>query len=226
MNSIDEGRVSIIIPVYNVKHLIDETINSVFSQSYKNWELILVDDLSTDGCYEYLKNEYSKYSQIIVIQNEFNSGAGYTRNKGLNIATGRYIAFLDSDDIWAEDKLKEQITFMQEMNAPISHTSYVFINELGENRKGYSKASECVDLVHNLKYTEIGTSTAVIDRKLVGSDFQFSRIRARQDLMLWLELLGRGHHSFGINKPLVKYRIRDGQVSGNKIEMLVKTLRL
>lgn len=222
----NEIKVTIITPLYNAQEYISETIDSVLSQTFLDWELILIDDCSSDNTYNYVVEKYSHISNIKILKNGNNSGAGFTRNRGLEIAQGRYIAFLDSDDLWLPDKLQVQIDFMNKNNAPISHTSFTFINESSEPRIGYVKVSSLVDLVTNLKKTEIGTSTALIDTDIVGKDFKFSMLRARQDLVLWLELLGRGHNSFGLDKPLVKYRIRSGQISGNKFKMLIKSFKV
>jgi teichuronic acid biosynthesis glycosyltransferase TuaG len=220
-----DSLVSIITPSFNSIKFIGDMIDSVVSQTYDNWELIIVDDCSEDGTFEYLLTIVDKRN-ITLLRNEQNKGAGFTRNRGLEQAKGRYIAFLDSDDVWLPRKLEKQIKHMEQTNAAISHTSFSFIDENGEMTSGYVKANENVDLIWNLKKTEIGTSTAIIDRSIVGDEFRFPMIRARQDLMLWLELLKQGHNSRGLDESLVLYRIRGGQVSGNKVEMLMKTLKL
>jgi teichuronic acid biosynthesis glycosyltransferase TuaG len=218
----DSGKVSIITPVYNVRRFIFDTISSVIEQEYSDWELILIDDNSTDGGYEELVAVYGSFEKIKIIRNSTNLGAGFSRNAGMDLADGRYIAFLDSDDIWSRDKLSTQLKFMEEHNAPICHTSFSFIDYKGDAHHGGVKVSEKVDLIGHLKNTEIGTSTAIIDRNLVG-DFRFSLIRARQDLKLWISLLASGYISFGLDKDLVKYRVRKGSVSSNKIKMLYVT---
>jgi teichuronic acid biosynthesis glycosyltransferase TuaG len=216
---------SIITPMYNCNDYIVETITSVLNQSYQNWELILVDDCSTDGTFENVKLRYEDHLQVKIIQNSVNSGAGYTRNNGLKNATGRYIAFLDSDDIWSNDKLQNQIAFMKVHNAAISHTSFSFVDENSNKRNGLVKVSKTVDLKTLMKKTEIGTSTAIIDRNLIGT-FSFELMRTRQDIRLWMELLSRGHLSYGLDEILVYYRIRKNQISGNKIKMLWKTFNV
>ncbi len=218
----DSCKVSIITPVYNVRNFIFDTISSVLEQDYRDWELILIDDNSTDGGYEEIVAEYGSFEKIKIIRNTKNSGAGFSRNAGLDLAEGRYIAFLDSDDIWSRNKLSSQLKFMEEHNAPICHTSFSFIDFKGEVHPGGVNVSEKVDLIGHLKNTEIGTSTAIIDRKLVGN-FRFSLIRFRQDLKLWISLLASGYSSFGLDKDLVKYRVRKNSVSSNKIKMLYVT---
>lgn len=216
-------KVSIIMPSYNVIDYIDFSIGQVLEQTYKNWELLIIDDLSSDGTFPHILAKYGQDKRIKIFSNETNSGAGFSRNRGLQEATGRFIAFLDSDDMWETNKLELQVAHMLKHNAPISHTSYSFIDQLGNKRAGYVKVSNVVDLKCNLKKTEIGTSTAMIDKDIVGSNFCFELMRSRQDLLLWINLLGKNHKSHGLDIPLVKYRVRDGQVSGNKLKMLYVT---
>lgn len=218
--------VSIIMPTYNVGALVIETVSTVIEQSYTNWELLVVDDCSTDNTRELLANLAKQDPRIKCLFSEKNVGAGGSRNIGLSKAQGKYIAFLDSDDLWLPDKLESQIAFMKENSAPICHTSFSFIDENGHPRKGAVHVSPLVKLEDNLKNTEIGTSTAMIDRTIVGSDFRFSHLRARQDLKLWIELLGKGFTSYGLEKVLVKYRVRSGSVSSNKWKMLYVTFKV
>lgn len=216
--------ISIITPLYNSKNYISETINSVLEQDYDDWEYILVDDCSTDGTVEYIKNKYTDV-RIKIVESPLNSGAGAARNLGLKNASGRYIAFLDSDDIWGASKLGKQIRFMSENNYPIVHTSYSFVNDEGNKIPGRVNVSKEVSLQSYMRNTEIGMSTALIDKKLVG-DFSLSTMRTRQDTKLWLSLLSLGFKSYGLDENLVLYRIRQGQISGNKFVIAFRTLRL
>ncbi|EGQ8295098.1 glycosyltransferase [Vibrio parahaemolyticus] len=221
-----EDKVSIVVPTYNVERLIGFTIDSVINQSYKNWELLLVDDCSSDNTKELLQKYAQKDNRIKCHFSSENLGAGGARNVGLSIATGRFIAFLDSDDLWSPNKLERQISFMKLNNAPISHTSFSFIDENGQERRGKVDVSSQVGLLDNLKRTEIATSTAVIDRCLVKDEFRFSLLRARQDLKLWIYLLGMGYNSFGLDENLVHYRVRKDSVSSNKWKMLYLTFKV
>ena len=125
----EEELVSIIMPSYNTGKFIKETINSVIAQTYSNWELIIVDDCSTDNTDEIVKSIND--NRIIYLKNETNSGAAISRNKALREAKGRWIAFLDSDDLWKNDKLEKQIKFMKENNCYFSYTNYIEIDENG-----------------------------------------------------------------------------------------------
>ena len=219
-------KVSIIMPTYNVGYIVLETIDSVLKQTYKDWELIIVDDASRDNTPDILDTVSKKDPRIKVVLSSVNGGAGVSRNLGLENISGRFVAFLDSDDIWEHTKLEQQVTHMLAVGAPISHTSFTFISESGQVRAGKVKASKLVDLEHNLKYTEIGTSTAMIDLEKMYGVIRFSTIRARQDLKLWIDLLGQGHISHGLDMPLVKYRVRNESVSSNKLKMLWLTLKV
>lgn len=219
-------KVSIIMPTYNVGDIVLETIDSVLKQTYKDWELIIVDDASKDNTPDILGCIAKKDPRIKLVLSKVNGGAGVSRNLGLDNISGRFIAFLDSDDLWEHTKLEQQISHMLKMDAPISHTSFTFISENGQVRAGKVEASKLVDLEHNLRHTEIGTSTAMIDVEKVQGSIRFSAIRARQDLKLWIDLLSQGYVSHGLNIPLVKYRVRNGSVSSNKLKMLWLTLKV
>ncbi len=219
-------KISIVLPVYNVVHFIEETIQSVIKQSYDNWELLIVDDCSTDGTYEYLIKVYSNDSRICIFRNKQNLGVGLSRNVGLKNATGRFVSFLDSDDLWVDEKLVRQINFMLTNQASICHTSYSFISEVGTDRIGCVNVSKKVDLMCLLKNTEIGTSTVMLDTHLIGKSVKFPSARTRQDLMLWIELLAKGHESYGLDEVLTKYRLRRGQISRNKLRMVFITFKV
>lgn len=225
MNYIN-NRVSIVMPTYNVSTFLEETVKSVIQQSYSNWELVIVDDCSVDDTPNLIQELALSDDRIRYELSPENQGAGITRNKALSMATGQYIAFLDSDDLWHPEKLTKQLSFMAEHGAAICHTSYEYIDEKGTKVAGRVQVSQCVDLISNLKNTEIGTSTAMIDRARVEEPFSFKPLRARQDLRLWIDLLGSGHNSYGLNQVLVKYRVRGGSVSSNKLKMLFVTFKV
>jgi teichuronic acid biosynthesis glycosyltransferase TuaG len=217
--------ISIVLPVYNAKSFVDATIDSVLGQTFRNWELIIVDDCSTDGTYEYLCAKYSDNANIKVFKNDINSGAGKTRNKGLQEASADIIAFLDADDVWMPRKLELQLAHMHLNNSAIVHTSYAFIDENGNSIAGKVIASSKVTLNSYMRNTEIGMSTSLLNRKLIG-DFRLDTMRTRQDTKLWLTLLDKGFTSEGIEDILVLYRIRSGQISGNKFKIAWRTLKL
>ena len=217
--------VSIVMPVYNSKDYVKESIESIISQSYSHWELIIIDDCSKDKTYEYLLSEYSNNKQIKILQNTVNSGAGVTRNLGLENAQGRLIAFLDADDLWLPEKLSKQVAFMSKNESAIVHTSYAFINEQGKKIPGRVDVSNVVNLRSYMRNTEIGMSTSLINKDIVG-EFKLHTMRTRQDTRLWLGLLSEGFTANGLNSDLVLYRVRKGQISGNKVIIAWRTLKL
>ena len=218
-------KISIITPVYNARAYIDATVQSVLNQSYENWEYILIDDVSTDGSFEYLKKKYSEHKNITVIQAPTNVGAGLARNIGLENANYDCIAFLDSDDIWDSNKLSSQVQFMTDKNLAIVHTSYSFIDDVGKDIVGKVNVDEVVDLNRYMRTTQIGMSTVLVDRSKTG-DFRLDSIRTRQDTKLWISLLSMGNVSHGLNQTLVKYRVRPGQISGNKLIIAWRTFKV
>ncbi|MGY5796039.1 glycosyltransferase family 2 protein [Rheinheimera faecalis] len=218
-------KVSIVLPVYNAKKFVDETIQSVLNQTYTDWELIIVDDCSPDGTFIYLQDKYKDYSNIKIFKNEVNSGAGVTRNRALKEASAKKIAFLDADDIWLPTKLEKQLGHMALNGSAISHTSYAFIDDAGNRIAGRMSVSHHVDLKSYMRNTEIGMSTSLVDRALVGN-IEFNPMRTRQDTKLWLTLLGQGFLSNGIDDVLVYYRVRSGQISGNKFKIAWRTFKL
>lgn len=217
--------VSIVMPVFNSKTYVKESIESIISQSYTHWELIIIDDCSLDNTYEYLLSEYSDNNKIKILQNSVNSGAGVTRNLGLKNAQGRLIAFLDADDLWLPEKLAKQVIFMSDNNSAIVHTSYAFINEQGDSIPGRVDVSKQVNLRSYMRNTEIGMSTSLINKDIVG-EFELHTMRTRQDTRLWLGLLSEGFTANGLNTDLVLYRVRKGQISGNKVVIAWRTLKL
>ncbi|WP_061019370.1 glycosyltransferase family 2 protein [Vibrio splendidus] len=210
--------VSVILPCYNSIDYIDESIDSVINQTYQSFELIIVDDASTDGTYDYIKSKYGNDHKVSIYKNVQNKGVAHSRNVAIKHSKGRFLSFIDSDDIWDLSKLSEQVAFMKANNAKISHTSYTFINEIGGHRRGYSEAKDILDLATYLKLTNIGMSTVIVDSFEI-SDFKFPENVKREDFMLWVMLLRGGNVFHGLNSCLTKYRIRDSQASSNKLEM-------
>ena len=208
--------VSVITPTYNSGQFIGDTIRSVVNQTYKNWELILVDDCSTDNTLSVIEQFTKTDDRVRFHRNQENMGAGETRNKGLELAKGRFISFLDADDLWHKEKLEYQLRYMLDKDVPISFTSYNLMNEKGEDLNKTIRSVPFVDYRGVLKNTIIGMSTSMIDTEIVGRDFKFIPLRTRQDLYLWISLLKRGHSAHGIEKALVSYRVRSNSISSNK----------
>ena len=210
-------KVSIITPVYNSGRFIKNTIDSVLNQTYENWEMILVDDCSTDNSEEIIKEYMNLDSRIKYIKLTENSGAAVARNTAIEASTGRFIAFLDSDDIWFRNKLQKQLDFMINNNVGFSFTAYETIKEDGSNTGNIVNAPKSVDYNNLLKNTIIGCLTVVLDKEIIG-DIKMPLLRTRQDFATWLSILKRGHKAYGLNEVLAQYRLVEGSISSNKLK--------
>lgn len=211
--------VSIVMPTYNCAKYIEESIISVINQTYTNWELIIVDDCSTDNTEELVKKYCKKDNRIKYSKLDFNSGAAIARNKGIEQARGKYIAFLDSDDLWLEEKLEKQISFMEKNKYNFTCTNYMQIDEKGQENGVIIKSKKKVDYNGVLLSCPIGNSTVVYNVKELGK-FVVPNIRKRNDDALWLQILKKEKYAYGLNEVLMKYRIRSNSISSNKIQLV------
>jgi teichuronic acid biosynthesis glycosyltransferase TuaG len=215
--------VSVIMPCFNCSMYMIESIESVISQTYVHWELIVVDDGSIDNSVEIIK---SFQANIHLLQFKKNRGVAIARNEALSFANGRFIAFLDCDDIWLPEKLERQIQFMMHKKAHISFTSYGVISKNSKKNPLIVKSVDQLNVNQYLKNTAIGLSTSMIDTRYTGRDFRFRNLRMRQDASLWIDLLGAGHVAYGIPSVLSYYRVRPSSLSGNPVKAAIKTWNL
>jgi glycosyltransferase involved in cell wall biosynthesis len=226
MNDLHEEKplVSIITPSYDSEAFIEQMIESVLAQQYSNWELIIVDDCSPDGSNSIVEQYANSDPRIRLIKLKNNSGAAVARNKAIEFAKSRYIAFLDSDDLWKPNKLEVQIGFMQKHKLPFTFTKYDVIDEENNfvNSVGVPDKVSYSDL---LKTNYIGCLTAVYDADYFGK-VQMPLIRRRQDYGLWLSLLKKTDYAYGVNESLAKYRLRAGSISSNKATTSMYTWKL
>ena len=212
-----EDMVSVIMPAYNSGGYIAGAVKSVLKQSYMNLELIICDDASSDRTIEIADNAASGDSRVTIIKNDINSGVSATRNHAMKKAAGRYIAFLDSDDLWEPDKLKKQLQFMKVNDCALCYASYGFINEDSEPlKKGLAIIRTVADYKSLLKNNFIGMLTVVIDRSKTG-DIVFSDKR-HEDLIMWLAFAKKGMLLMGLKQSLASYRISASSLSGNKLK--------
>lgn len=214
-----EELVSIITPVYNAEKFLHDTINSVLEQDYKNWEMILVDDCSKDNSEKIIREYEKNDKRIKYIKLEKNVGAAKTRNLALEKAKGRYIAFLDSDDVWKKNKLSKQIKFMEDRDIGFSFTEYEVMSEDGELIGRDIKVPKQINYNQYLKNTIIGCLTVVIDKEKIG-DFRMVDIRKNQDMATWLSILKKDVIAYGLNENLAKYRLVKGSISNNKFKTI------
>lgn len=216
--------VSIIIPTHNSVQFISETIKSVLDQSFFDWEMIIVDDCSSDNSVEVIQSFADQDPRIKLIQLSENSGAAVARNTAIEAAKGRYIAFLDSDDAWLPNKLEKQVAFMQENNYPFTFAAYDKVNESDE-MFGHVGVPDKVTYSDLLKSSSIGCLTAMYDTEFFGKVYM-PLIRKRQDLGLWLKLLKKTKYAYGLNETLGFYKVRKDSISANKKSAALFTWRL
>ena len=214
-----DNLVSVITPVYNAERFIKTSVESVMNQTYQNIEIILVDDCSKDSSAKIIKELCKKYPNIVYHLQETNMGAGVARNKALELAKGRYVAFLDSDDMWKPDKIAKQLEVMQQTGDPLCYTAIEMIDENGKIIKEKRKVKEICDYNYLLHNTVIPTSGLVVDRQQCG-DFRMHLRRGGQDYATWLKLMRNGAVARGIDEALVQYRIVSGSLSSNKIKSI------
>lgn len=207
--------VSVITPVYNVAKVIERTLDSMLMQGYKDLEIVLVDDCSKDNSAEIIAKYCEKYPNIVYHKQEKNGGAAVARNTALNLAKGRYVAFLDSDDQWCEGKLEKQLAFMKEKDAAICCTAMDCIDEEDKPLNSVREVREKITYKFLLKNTMIATSTVLIDRNKTGN-FQMPLRRGGQDYATWLMLMRNGTDCWGLNEVLSHYRVMSNSLSSNK----------
>lgn len=213
----DEELVSIIMPTYNCAKFIGETIKSVIAQTYSNFELIIVDDCSKDNTEDVVNSfddERIKYYKL-----EKNSGAAVARTTAMNMTKGKYMAFLDSDDLWMENKLERQLKFMKDNNYNITCTAYEQVNEDGESLNKVIKTKKKADYNRILLDCPVGNSTVMYNVEALGK-FEVPNIRKRNDDALWLQMLKKEKYIYGMDEVLAKYRIRSNSISSNKLSLI------
>ena len=214
-----EDKVSVITPIYNAEKYLRSTLESVFYQTYKNIEIVLVDDCSTDNSKSIIEELMDIHSEIIYYCQPKNMGAGAARNKALELATGQYVAFLDSDDLWLPKKTEKQIQLMKEKNSPFSYAAIEMMDEDSKTIKEKRNIRESCDYNYLLHNTIIATSSVIIDRSVLG-DFRMPLRRGGQDYATWLKLLRNGTVACGFNEALVRYRVSSNSLSSNKFKSI------
>lgn len=206
--------------MFNSEAFISETINSVITQTYKNWELFLIDDGSTDNTLEIVNQFISQHPNIKLLRNDLNSGAAISRNKGIEASQGDYIAFLDADDLWKPEKLEIQIEFMLAKDCDVCFSSYEQIDETGKPLNKLIKAIPELSYGKYLKSNYIGNLTGIYNAKVLGK-INAPNLRKRQDWLLWLAAIKTsGKSAKSTKESLAYYRVRKDSVSSNKINLL------
>lgn len=211
----DNDLVSIITPAYNGKRFIRETIESVIAQTHTHWEMLIVDDCSTDGTRELVADIARGEPRVRLVKHEHNQGPAVARNTALAAARSQKVAFLDSDDVWLPQKLELQLRFMKDSGAAFSYTGFRRMDENGRQLGQMRPLPAAMTYRDYLKNTAIVTSTALIDRERTG-DFRMPLTKC-DDFAAWLLVLRRGQVAQGLNADLLRYRVVQGSISRNKL---------
>ena len=209
--------VSIITPAYNAQKTLVATIESVRTQTYQNWEMIISNDCSTDGTKEIAEQYAAVDKRIHVINAEANGGVAKARNIALEKAQGKYIAFLDSDDLWESIKLENQIEFMKINGIAFSFTSYQLIDENGNKLDKFVYSKSKMRYQEVLRNTLIYCLTVVVDRDKVGS-FKMPPLSHTEDQLTWVDILKRGYVAYGMPEVLALYRVSSNSLTSSKVK--------
>ena len=198
--------VSVIIPYYKKRNFVKEAIISVLNQSYDNLEILLIFDDTNLNDFDFLKEIAKLDKRINLIKNNKRLGAGFSRNVGIEQSNGKYIAFLDADDTWSQDKLKDQIFFMKKNNYQISHTSYYIINEKNKIID-QRKARDLLSLNEVLKSCDIGLSTVIIEKNIIlKNEIKFPALVTKEDFVFWLMLFRKNYKFYAYDKNMTNWR--------------------
>ncbi len=216
---------SIIIPAFNADSTIANALESIVEQTFTNYEVIIINDCSTDNTNTIITQYKKKIPQFHVIENQQNIGVAESRNKGITFSKGMYIAFLDSDDIWHRKKLSAQAQCIRDTSCDICCTSYNFIDASDKHIKNpYMTISE-IKYEDLLKENYIGLSTAVVNKSLFNS-YKMSNEYYHEDYALWLQLVKSGAKVVGLNEVLVSYRVSKNTRSSNKLLAAVERFKI
>ena len=215
-------KVSVIIPVHNSGKYIEECITSVINQTYKDIEIIVVDDNSSDNSLSIINGIKDK--RIKVIKLNKNSGVAIARNKGIDKASGNYICFLDSDDYWYLDKIEKQVKFMEDNDYAFIYSNYLYLKG---NHTHIAKVPSEINYKKALGNTSIFTSTVMLNmKKLDKKDIYMPLVTRGQDSLCWWNILSKGIIAYGMNDILSVYRVREKSLSSNKFRALKRTWNL
>lgn len=217
----DAGLISIIVPVYNAGAYIRETISMVAAQTYGNWELLLVDDGSEDDSREKIRESMeSGDARIRLIEKQQNEGAARARNTGIEASKGRYVAFLDADDLWMPDKLEKELAFMKEKQAAFVFTAYEFGDEDAKRTGKVVNVPPSLTYFKALSRTVIFTTTVMLDTERTGRDLIRMPEVKSEDTATWWKILKNGFTAYGLNEVLAVYRRPARSLSSNKLEAI------
>ena len=217
--------ITVIIPYFKKKKYIAKTLKSATNQSYKKIEVLIVYDETSLVDLNYIKNLVKKDKRVRLLINKKNLGAGLSRNEGIKHAKGKYISFLDADDLWKSKKIEKQLEIMKLNKFDITHTSYEIIDKYSQII-GHRNARDFKNLRSLLKSCDIGLSTVIIKKSILKKNDVFPNIKTKEDFVFWLNLLNKNKHIYGINKKLSKWRKLDNSLSSSIIQKLKDGFRV
>ena len=212
--------ISIIMPAYNAEKTLETAVRSVLAQTWENYELIIIDDCSKDGTWELAKNFARQDHRVRVLHNETNSGASLTRHVGIKEAQGPWLAFLDSDDAWAPDKLTKQMSLQRKKSADLVFTGSAFMDHEGQAKEWSLHVPETISYRKLLKQILISNSSVMVRKELYLTHEHMGE-NIHEDFVCWLRMLRSGHLACGIDEPLLIYRLSPHSKSGNKLKAAV-----
>ncbi len=210
--------VSIVVPVFNAQKCIADTIMSVLAQTYEEFELLLVDDASTDNSREIIEEYAGRDPRVKLLGNTEKKSAAGARNTGIKAAAGRYIAFIDADDLWLVDKLEKQVRFMKERGVAFSFTGYEFADETGRGLGKIVRVPGKISYKEALCNTTIFTSTVMFDMEKLSTDDILMPYVPSEDTATWWKVLKKTGYAYGLDESLTLYRRMGSSLSSNKIE--------
>ena len=215
--------VTVVMPAYNASRTIEESVQSVIDQLFEDWELLIIDDHSSDNTADIARLFASKDDRIAVHRNRRNMGAGFSRKRGIDLADSPWVAFLDADDLWTNDKLTKQLAFMEKNNAQLSYTASAFITSTGEPYDYILPVVFKTTLNDLLERNLMSCSSVIAARELVLHRPFPMKNTVHEDYVLWLRVLKEIDCAFGLNEPLLKYRISPDSKSANRMKSALMT---
>ena len=216
-------KISVIMPVYNAQKTLKTAINSVISQSFGDFELIVIDDCSKDASLEILKELAKNDQRIVVLENEKNIGVAKTRNHGISKASGEWIAFLDSDDMWREDKLEKQLSLLERNEgAIISYTASAFMDNDG-NPFDYVMEAEVKTNYNTLLKKNLLSCSSVMIKTEIMQKIEMPNDKMHEDYYVWLSVLKKTDYAYGLNEPLLIYRLSSNSKSSSRLKSALMT---
>ena len=218
-------KVSVIIPYFRKKNYIKKTLLSILKQTFKKFEVLIIYDDSEKSDLTFIKTLLKLDRRIKLIINKKNLGAGLSRNIGILKAKGKYISFIDADDIWNKNKLRLQIKFMENNNYQISHTSYVIANMKNKVLE-FRKARNFTKLKDLLYSCDIGLSTVMIKKSVFSNKLKFPKLKTKEDFVLWLNLVKSGYKIYSLDRNLVKWTKTNNSLSSSIFQKLIDSFNV